>query len=346
VLLRRLIAAPVMLLVFANCGGGATLPNASTRSTIREAFVDNTGSRAAANSPAIFVLVVNKRAGGIYEYARTATGNSAPIRTVPAEGAFGVDRLGQIYSFDPKAVGSMECSPCIGWVRNAAGQLLHDFRFPTSPIRSSIDIPFRPVTDRDGNIYFIRPYSFEIDEVSVLTGGTAQVVRIIKLPKEAEPGNRQFAFNPRLCVSSTGEIYYYGVYRKSTPAEYIWSSTASGSDAPLRMLIGNGVQQGVSGVDKSGNAYALPMASAIAKIAYFGPKANGGAQPTLTTLQGPIAYARQFTISKSSQILYEAALTSSGHEALLTSPTPPGSPQRQLNFPPTFDGTETIFTTF
>jgi hypothetical protein len=48
------------------------------------------------------------------------------------------------------------------------------------------------------------------------------------------------------------------------------------SDAPLRVLIGNSVQQGISGVDKSGNANALPMASV--QIAYFGRKANGDAQ--------------------------------------------------------------------
>jgi hypothetical protein len=343
VLLRGLIAAPALLLAFASCGSVATLPSASLQSTAEEASVDNTGNRASTNSPAIFVLS-GAKAPGIYEYARTAAGNAAPIRRVNWDGGFGVDRVGQIYSLDPVAIDRMECAPCIGSVRNAAGQVLHKFRFPTSPIRSPNDMPFRPVTDRDGNVYFIRQFSFEIDEVSVRTGGTAKVVRIIKLPKEAKPGNRQFEFNPRLCVSSIGEIYYYGVYRKSTPAEYIWSSTASGSDAPLRVLIGNGVQEGISGVDKSGNAYARPMGSL--QLAYFGPKANGNARPTLATLQGPIGYATQLTVSRSSQLLYEGRLTSSGHEALLTSPTPPSAPQRTLNLPPTFDGFETIFTTF
>jgi hypothetical protein len=342
--LGRLVAAPVLLLVLASCGGLATLPSASLQSAL-ERVSDNTDA-SASKSPAIFIITYN-RSPGVFEYARTAAGNAAPIRRVKADGAFGIDRVGQIYSLDPRAVSEMSCAPCIGSVRNAAGQLVHKFRFPTSPIGSARDMPFRPVTDRVGNIYFIRQYSFEIDEVSARTGGTAKVVRIIKLPKEAQPGQKQFEDNPHLYVSASGEIYYYGVYRKFTPAEYIWSSSASGSDAPLRVLTGNSVQHGVYGVDKSGNAYVRPITTvASVQIAYFGPKANGDAQPTLATLQGPISYVQQFKVSKSSQLLYEGVLTSGGHEALLTSVTPSGAPQRRLNLPAECQGSETILTTF
>jgi hypothetical protein len=338
----RIALQVILCICLSGCAAGNNLAPANPvgAASIHELARQSGGATA---TPGIF-LVNTSITERLYEYARTASGNDAPIRIVTPRAlhVIGVDRSGNIYSteYEPK------CEPCRAQVQSADGTYLYTVVMPET---GRIPKPSAEFAAADGSVYYYISYTKRIVQIS--PGPNGKVVRTIDLPKEARKQTRSLFRNPSIFATADGVVYYYGAYGTFEPAIYVWGSKANGSDPPSRIIAGDQAETGIYGVDSSGNAWSLPGYPPSTIARYFGPKARGAQQPTEVTLQGAMLGINALVVASSNQLVYEGVTQGAAPgeygPAILVVAGPFGAgPIQTLTLPSGFDGTDLVGVTF
>jgi len=255
---------------------GLTFPNSIARDTAGRLYVVNLG--ASGISPETLTV-----------YADSATGNAAPVRTIPGidagrhnTGGLAVDAAGRLYIATHRFGGDTIGDTIKVFAANASGNAAPLYTIAGS--NTGLNAPGGIALDAAGRLYVANEGS---STVTIYAPGASGNIAPIGTIAGSSTGLNSPGY---IALDRFGQLYVLNIVIISNQAYYhitTFSAAATGDAAPIATLAGGNLDIGVpSGlaVDGAGRLYVAK--SGTSTIAIYAPRASGNVAP-VDSIAGP-----------------------------------------------------------
>jgi len=255
---------------------GLTFPNSIARDRTGRVYVVNAGS--SGTSPETLTV-----------YADSATGNVAPVRTIPGidagrhnTGGMAVDAAGRLYLATHRFGGATIGDTIKVFAANASGDAAP--LYTIAGTNTGLNVPGAIALDAEGRLYVA---NYESSTVTVYAPGASGNAAPVTTIAGIHTGLNSPEY---IALDRFGRLYVLNIVIISNQAHYhvtTFRATATGDASPIATLTGGNLDVGVpSGLAVDGTGRLYVAKNGTSTIAIYAPGASGSDAP-VDSIAGP-----------------------------------------------------------